>query len=159
MLSIIVAMTENHVIGKDNKMPWHLPADLRHFKQLTWGHSVIMGRKTFQSIGKALPGRENIVITKQASFQAKDIILAHNTETAITLATHQQKFIIGGAEIFKQVFSQVSRIYLTLIHSKLEGDCFFPEFDWNAWNIVKKDPHAADANNAYPFSFLCLERK
>ena len=158
MLSIIVAMTENHVIGKDNRMPWHLPADLRHFKKLTLGHSIIMGRKTFVSIGKALPGRKNIVITRQRDFQADQITLAQDLDTAIGLSASQETFIIGGAQLFSQVIARVDRIYMTLIHADLEGDCFFPKFNWDEWELVKKQAHEADEQNAFAlFVFMVGE--
>lgn len=158
-LSIIVAMSENRVIGRDNQLPWHLPADLKRFKQLTTGHAVIMGRKTFDSIGKPLPNRRNIIVTRDRDFRAGGIDIAHSLDEAIALARHEEEvFIAGGAEIFREAASGADRIYLTLVHANVEGDVFFPDIDWNEWTLVEDERHEADEAHAYAMSFRRYER-
>src|SRR5688572_24314058 len=139
-ISLIVAMAENRVIGRNNQLPWHLPADLKHFKSLTTGHSVIMGRKTFESMGKPLPNRRNIVITRQANFRADGVDTAHSLEEAISLAKGDAEiFVIGGAEVFRDALNGADRLYLTLIHATIEGDVFFPEVDWSEWTLIEAE--------------------
>ena len=159
-LSLLVAADEGNVIGKNNQLPWHLPADLKYFKNLTWGLPIVMGRKTYESIGKPLPGRTNIVITRNKDYAAEGIVVVHTIEEALTVA--QQKgakeiFVIGGAEIFNSVFSGAHRIYLTRIHHRFEGDVFFPELG-NNWQLVKQQKQEADEKNAYAHTFQVWER-
>lgn len=130
-LKIIVAMTQNRVIGKDNKMPWHLPEDLAHFKRTTTGHTVIMGRKTYLSIGKALPNRKNIVLTRDESFSAQDAVVYHSLAEAI--ADEPDAFILGGADIFEQALPLVNDLYITHIETEIDGDRQFPSVDWQLW--------------------------
>jgi dihydrofolate reductase len=161
ILSAIVAMSENRVIGKDNKLPWHLPADLKHFKEITTGHFIIMGRKTFESIGKPLPNRTNIVLSRQGHFQASGCHTVTSIEAAISQAqaAHEQEiFIIGGAEIYRQLLANIQRLYLTIVHCDMEGDAYFPTLDLNAWREISCERHEADEKNAYAYSFLTLER-
>lgn len=161
VLSAIAAMSENRVIGKDNQMPWSLPADLKHFKTITSGHPVLMGRKTFESIGKPLPNRTNIVITRDASYSAPDCLIVTSAETALDMALEQdmtEVFVIGGAEIYKQLLPQIQRLYLTLIHHKFEGDTFFPELFASEWREVSREKHLADEKNKYDYSFVVMER-
>lgn len=127
MISLIVAMSENGVIGRDNKLPWHIPADMERFKRLTWGNTVIMGRKTHESIGKPLPGRQNIILTNQTGYKAKGCEIAHNIEQAVGLAK-QSIFVIGGAQIYQLFMPLVTKIHLTVVPTKIEGDAFF-DFD------------------------------
>ena len=159
ILSIIVAMSENRVIGRDNRLPWHLPADLKRFKQLTTGHTVIMGRKTHESIGKPLPQRRNIIVTRNATYRAEGAETASSLDSAIALAKHDEEiFIIGGAEIFREALRGADRLHLTLIHASIEGDVFFPEVDWNEWMLVEDERREPDASNPLPFSFRRYER-
>ena len=158
-IAAIVAMTENRVIGKNNQLPWHLPADLQHFKQITMGKPIIMGRKTFQSIGRALPGRLNIVLTKDDLFYAKDSIVVDSFAKAVAAAYNSDTvFIIGGATLFDQFLIEVDYLYLTVIHAEIPGDTFFPELNPDDWEEVSCERHAADEKNRYPFSFIEKKR-
>lgn len=159
VLSAIVAMGENRVIGKDNQLPWRLPADLKHFKSITTGHPIVMGRKTFESIGKALPNRLNIVLTRDAAYQAPGCIVVTTIDDALIQAQALEVFIIGGAEVYKQLLPRIHRIYLTIVHHDFDGDAFFPVFDEQEWKEVDKVRHEPDADNAYAYSFVTLERK
>lgn len=159
-LSFLVAADEGNVIGKNNQLPWHLPNDLKYFKNLTWGLPVVMGRKTYESIGKPLPGRTNIVITRNMEYGAAGIQVVHTIAEALQVA--QQKgakeiFVIGGAEIFNSIFEQAHRIYLTRIHHRFEGDVFFPQLN-EGWQLVKEQPCTADEKNAYAHTFQVWER-
>lgn len=161
VLSAIAAAAENRVIGKDNKMPWHMPADLKHFKTLTSGHPVLMGRKTYESIGKPLPNRTNIIMTRDMNYSAPDCIIVNTVEAAVSMADELEMdeiFVIGGAEVYRQLLSQIQRIYLTEIHHQFEGDAYFPELNPDEWKEVSRERHAADENNKYDYSFVVLER-
>lgn len=158
-LSAVVAMSENRVIGKDNQLPWHLPADLRHFKQITMGKPILMGRKTFESIGRALPGRTNIVITRDSHFNAPNCLVVNSIETALVSAGDQEEvFVIGGAQLFQQMLAQIQRLYLTVIHKNFDGDAFFPELNMNEWREIKHENHEPDDQNKYDYSFIMLDR-
>lgn len=162
ILSLLVATDENNVIGKDNKLPWHLPNDLKYFKNQTWGMPILMGRKTFESIGKALPGRKSIVITRNQDWQHHDVDVVHSVEEAISKAKEydvKEIFVIGGAEIFKTSFKDANRIYLTRIHHQFEGDVFFPEVQEGDWKLVSQRHCPADEKNAYPHTFQVWERE
>jgi dihydrofolate reductase len=158
IVSQIAAMSENHVIGKDNQLLWHLPNDLRHFKNTTSGHTVIMGRKTFDSVGKPLPKRRNIVITrKPVTIEGCEVV--GSVEAALALCKDEQEvFIVGGGEIYKLSLNLTDRIYLTVIHKAFEGDSFFPELDKKEWKEVSREDHQPDDKNSLPYSFLVLER-
>ncbi|TCJ94658.1 dihydrofolate reductase [Volucribacter psittacicida] len=157
-LSMIVAMTQNRVIGKDNQMPWHLPADLAWFKQHTLGKPVIMGRKTFESIGRALPKRPNIILSRSA-FHHQDIQVVQDMETALALSKdYPEAMLIGGGQLFEQYIDKVDRLYLTIIQTELAGDTFFPELDWTQWHIQSELYRPADEQNAYDLRFFVLER-
>lgn len=163
-LSILVAMARNRVIGQDNKLPWHLPADLKHFKSLTTGNIIIMGRKTYESIGRPLPGRTNIVITRQKNFKAIGATIVHSVENALQTCKqvstlNQENFIIGGAEIFQQTLKICQRMYITEIQRDFEGDTFFPEFDPNDWKETERDKHYSDQDNNIEYHFIVLDRK
>lgn len=161
MLSAIAAMSENRVIGIDNQLPWHLPADLKHFKTLTTGHPILMGRKTYESIGRPLPNRTNIIITRNADFTAPGCVVVTSIDHAMTHAAKenvQEIFIIGGAEVYKQLLPHVQCIYLTIVHEQFEGDAFFPELDVKEWKETARETHAADENNEYSYSFITLSR-
>jgi dihydrofolate reductase len=161
MISIVVAVADNNVIGKDNQLIWHLPADLRYFKQKTLGHPMIMGRKTFESIGKPLPGRTTIIVTRQEGYTVEGCLVAHSVQEAIQKAKEldEQVSIIGGAEIYKQALPHVDVIYLTRVHHTFDGDTFFPELNEAEWEHISAEPHEPDEKNKYPYTFLELRRK
>ena len=156
-LSIIVATSLNNAIGKDNQLLWHLPADLKFFKTTTMGCPVVMGRKTFQSIGRTLPGRKNIVITRDIQFNSDnqfDIIVEPNLESAIThLSNESEIFIIGGGEIYKQSIHLVDTIYRTVVNTTIDGDVFFPNLDLNHFELVWEEKHEADEKNKFDYTF------
>jgi dihydrofolate reductase len=161
ILSLLVAADENNVIGKDNKLPWHLPADLKYFRNQTWAMPILMGRKTFESIGKPLPGRKSIVITRSSEWKHEGVSVVHSIEDAIAEAGSlgvKEIFVIGGAEIFKTSFNQANRIYLTRIHHKFEGDAYFPELSPD-WQIVRSRFCKADEKNVYSYTFEVWEKK
>jgi len=156
--TIVVAISENHVIGKDNQLLWYMPADLKHFKDITSGHTVIMGRKTYESVGKPLPRRRNIIITRQ-TITIEGCEVVNSIETALSLCKDEAEvFIVGGAEIYKQAMSLTDRIYLTIIHKEFEGDSFFPEINASEWKEVFREDHQPDEKNPLPYSFITLER-
>ena len=158
-LSLIVAMTKNRVIGKDNQMPWHLPADLAWFRRNTLGKPVVMGRKTFTSIGRPLPKRVNVVLSR-SPFEHDGVIWHNSLESAVNfLYDFQEIMLIGGWEVFKQYLQQVDKLYLTEIQAELDGDTFFPEIDWNQWQPEFEEYRLADENNAYDLKFMILSRK
>ena len=159
MIALVVAMAENRVIGKENKLIWHLPADLKFFKNLTTGHPIIMGRKTYESIGKPLPNRTNIIITRQADFTAEGCLVAHSLTEALMMAQQLDSdiFVIGGAEIYKQAMFLADTIYLTEVHHTFEGDTFFPEIDSVLWQETSREEHKADEKNPYDYAFVTLK--
>lgn len=161
-ISLIAAMAHNHVIGKDNSMPWHMPADLAHFKQLTLGKPVVMGRRTFESIGRALPGRPNIVLSSQTDLPAVDGVTYYQ-QLSIALADLQQAgtvevMIIGGATLYSAILSLAHRMYLTFIDTPVEGDTFFPSWEPKEWQLQVEEKHPADENNPHPYAFRTYER-
>ncbi|MEE4196449.1 MAG: dihydrofolate reductase [Bacteroidales bacterium] len=160
MLSIIVAVAENNVIGKDNRLIWHLPRDLKHFKETTTGHYIIMGRKTFESNGRPLPNRTNVIISRAKDYHAEGCIVVHSLEEALRKAQDDSEaFIIGGGKIYELALPLVDRIYLTKIHHSFEGDTFFPEINRDEWELIDQRYFEADEKNKYPFSILVLDRK
>lgn len=160
MLSLIVAIAKNNVIGKENKLVWHMPADMRFFKNTTMGHTLIMGRKTFESFGKPLPGRKSIVITRQNDWQYEGVVVVHSLEDAIKVAPKDEEvFIIGGAEIYRQAMPLCNKMYLTIIHHDFEGDTLFPDIDFSQWNLTSDEKYLADEKNSYDYSFRVYERK
>ena len=161
MLSLIVAADEGNVIGGQNRLLWRLPDDLAHFRGLTRGHAIIMGRKTYASIGRVLPERRNIIITRQASVTVPGAEVVHSLEEALTLAAStddEEVFIIGGGEIYRQALPLAERIYLTRVHARMEGDIVFPELRKGEWREVSREEHPADASHEYAFTFLVYER-
>ncbi len=161
ILSLLVAAAENNVIGKNNKLPWHLPNDLKYFKNQTWGMPVVMGRKTYESFGKPLRGRRNIVITRNKDWKAEGVDAVISIENAIALAKEsavKEIFIIGGGEIFKTILPKADRIYLTRIHHSFDGDAFFPEIKLSEWQLIKERNCPADEKNAYAHTFQVWER-
>lgn len=162
ILSLLVAADENNVIGKDNQLPWHLPNDLKYFKNLTWGMPILMGRKTFESIGKPLAGRQSIVITRNHDWQWEGVEVVHSVEEAIQKAKEKdikEVFVIGGAEIFTTSLQKADRIYLTRIHHTFEGDVFFPQLSEAEWVLVKSHLSPKDEKNPYDHTFQVWERK
>jgi dihydrofolate reductase len=159
MLSLIVAVAKNNVIGMGGKMPWHLPGELAYFKQVTMGHPIIMGRKTFDSIGRALPGRRNIVVTANRAWQHDGVEIAHSMETALTLIAGQSGFVIGGATLYAAALPLADRVYLTAIDADVEGDTFFPALPSAAWQEISRQHRAKDEKNAYDVDFILLERR
>ena len=152
-------MTRNRVIGRDNALPWRLPADLQHFKATTMGKPVLMGRKTFDSIGRPLPGRVNLVLTRDVHWQAPGIVVAHSIEDALARASEAPEVAgIGGAEIFRLLLPLASRIHLTRIEADIPGDTFFPALDATQWIEVERQRRPADERNAYDMEFVTLQR-
>ena len=158
-ISIIVAMAKNQVIGKGNGLPWRLPGDLRHFKELTMGHWLILGRKTFESIGKPLPGRSLIVVTRQAGFTAAGVNVAHSVDQALGMAEGNEVFIAGGGQVYHQILSRADRIYITFVEGEFDGDTYFPSLDESTWQQVSDEGHGADERNPVPYRFQIYERK
>lgn len=160
MLSLIVAAGENNEIGKAGKMPWHLPADLRHFKTVTLGKPVIMGRRTFESIGKPLPERRNIVVTRDQKWRTAGCEVAHSLPEALVMAAGEPEImLIGGGQLYREAVPRAQRIYLTRVHAEFNADTFFPTLDMAQWREIAREAHPADERNAYACSFLVLERK
>ena len=157
-VTIVAAISENHVIGKDNKLLWYLPTDLKHFKDITTGHTVIMGRKTYDSVGKPLPKRRNIIITRtQIKIEGCEVV--NSIADAMALCAGEDVvFIVGGAEIYKQSMHLTDRMYLTIVHKEFEGDSFFPEINSQDWKEVFREDHEPDEKNALPYSFITYER-
>lgn len=159
LISIVVAHATNRAIGKNNQLLWHLPNDLKFFKKITTGHTVIMGRKTFQSIGKPLPNRRNIVITRSQHFQAEGIEVVASIEEALQICKCEDEiFFIGGGEIYRQILPRTHRIFLTQVQTSIDGDTFFPELDLNEWHIEELERHPQDEKHSYDFSFFRLDR-
>ena len=154
-LSLIVAMDENRLIGSDNGLPWQLPADLQFFKRTTMGKPIIMGRKTFQSIGRALPGRRNIVVTRDPEFVAEGCETAPSLDAALTLVREEpEAMLIGGATLYRQAIERADCLYLTRIHHAFNGDTWFPEFDEAEWREENRQNFEADHGNPWPYSFI-----
>ena len=159
-LSIIVAVDSEGGIGKNNSLPWHLPADLKYFRQITTGHTVIMGRKTYDSMGKALPNRRNIVISRQEGLDYPDVEIVHSLESAISLCKPEEEvFIIGGAEIFRQALPLTNKLYITEIAHNFKADTFLPEINKKEWLEVKREDREPDDKNLYSYSFLTYLRR
>ncbi len=161
IISSLVAMTKNRVIGKDNEIPWYLPADFAYFKRTTIGHTVIMGKNTYISIGRPLPKRTNIVITRDPYFISSNCVVVHSITEALQYAHENgetEAFIIGGGQIFNQTLDLWDKLYLTEIEIELDGDIFFPDLDMNQWKLVSEDPHTKDEKNEYDYNFKIFER-
>ena len=160
IISLIVAMDRRGVIGAEGALPWRLSGDLRNFKSITMGKPLIMGRKTHESIGRPLPGRQNIVLTRQEGYTAEGCTIVHDLEDALAAcAGFEEVMVMGGAALYEQFLPRAGRIYLTRVQAEVEGDTRFPPFDESAWNQVEHQDRQADAHNEYPCSFLLLERK
>jgi dihydrofolate reductase len=158
--SLIVALSENGVIGRGGGLPWHLGDDLRRFKRLTLGHTLIMGRRTFQSIGRVLPGRNTIVITRQTNWQHPQVLVAHSLEAAYAAAAEDtEAFVVGGADVYAQALAHCQRMYVTLVRAHVEGDVFFPAVHWPDWNLLEESSTPADERNSFATTFRVYERK
>lgn len=158
----VVAMSENRVIGDENSLPWYLPADLQHFKKITLGHPILMGRKTYESIGQPLPQRTNIILTRNIQFSAPGCVVLNTLDQLDqqpALKEAKEIFVIGGAEIYRQLMPEITRIYMTVVHEQFEGDAFFPELDMSGWQQNGCEFHEADEHNEYDYSFLILDRR
>ena len=161
-ISIIAAVADNYAIGKSNNLPWHLPADLKHFRQLTTGHAVVMGKRTFESLPKGpLPNRKNIVLTSVMSEGVSEgYFEADSLEDAIFLCEHEEQvFIMGGATVYKQSIDKVDYMYITWVHDKISADTFFPEIDFDVWEEVSREDYEPDEKNLYAYSFVEYKRK
>jgi len=161
-VSLIVAMSSNRVIGRGGGLPWHLPADLRHFKCTTMDHHLIIGRATWDEVGKPLPGRTMIVVTRNHGFDPGGVLVAHSIEDALAMVRDDDEtFIGGGAEIYRQALDVdlVDRIYLTRVHVHVEGDTFFPSVDFDRWLLADRVDHPADEKNEHPYTFECYDRR
>lgn len=156
MKSIIVGHDQNRVIGLDNKMPWHLPNDLKRVKNLTSGNTIVMGRKTFESIGKPLPNRRNVVLTSNESFYHEGVDVIHSIDEIDQLEGHI--FIFGGQGLYEQMMSRVDDMYVTVIEDKFQGDAFFPPYTFNEWNVISSEAGELDEKNILPHTFMHLER-
>jgi len=158
-ISLIVAMAKNGVIGRNNQLPWRLPADLAHFKALTMGKPMVMGRKTWESLPGLLPGRRHIVVTRDEHYQAEGCTLVHSLDEALNLtAGEPEVMIVGGGTLYKEMMPMADRLYLTLVDAEVAGDAHFPQIDWQAWREVSRQPHGEDERNPFPYTFLELER-
>jgi dihydrofolate reductase len=158
---LIVAMDEARGIGNKNRLPWRLPDDLQRFKTVTMGHHIVMGRKTYQSIGRALPGRVNIILTRNRSFQAKGCAITHSLEEALMIAKEQgeeEVFVIGGAEIYSEAIAIADRIYLTIVHTQSKTDAQFPKFDPSEWVTISEEYKPSDEANEFSTTFKILEK-
>jgi dihydrofolate reductase len=159
LISIIVAMAENHVIGRNNELPWRLPADLQHFKALTVGKPIVMGRKTWESLPGLLPERLHIVLTGDSDYVAEHCLVVHSLQEAMeAVGDASEVMIIGGSKLYQQFLPLAHRIYLTLVHAEVEGDSLFPDYDESRWKEVARESHPSDENNPYPYTFLTLRR-
>lgn len=161
MISLLVAMDQKRTIGKNNDLPWHLPADLAYFKRVTMGHPIVMGRKTHESIGRALPGRPNIIITRDKNYSAQGCRVIHSIEEikGIEEKMEDEIFVIGGGQIFKETVQFADLLYITLIEKTFEGDTFFPEINKAEWELVLKEKGIKDERNPYDYFFLIYRRK
>ena len=161
-ISQIVAVSENNTIGKDNDLIWRLPADLKFFKNTTTGHHMLLGRKNYDSIGRPLPNRVSLIVTRDTSYSAEGAEVFHSIDDAIQFARdagETELFIVGGAEIYNQTLPLIDKIYFTEVHQSFEGDCFYDELDKSDWAEVSREYHEADAKNPYNYSFVVYERK
>ncbi|MBS3102807.1 type 3 dihydrofolate reductase [Candidatus Woesearchaeota archaeon] len=160
IISFVAAMSKNRVIGKNNKIPWSMPADVRHMRKMIEGKPLIMGRKTHESIGRPLPDRKNIILTRDKSYKSKGCIVVHTQEEALKAAEGAEEVIIfGGEEIYRMFLPKANRMYLTIIDAEVEGDAFFPEYDKKEWKVVEKKEHKADEENKHDYTFITLQRK
>jgi dihydrofolate reductase len=159
-IGLVAALSRNQVIGRENALPWHLPADLKRFKAITLGKPIIMGRKTYDSIGRPLPGRQNIVISRNPDFAAEGVTLVESLDAAIEAAGDApEAMVIGGANIYYQFLPRADRLYLTIVHTQInDGDTFFPAYNRREWRLSHEETHPADGGNPYAYSFMTYQR-
>ncbi|MGD8744170.1 MAG: dihydrofolate reductase [Candidatus Woesebacteria bacterium] len=161
IVSLIAAVSENYVIGNKGKIPWNLPADLKRFKKITMGHHIIMGRETFESIGKPLPGRKNIVVSRNKKYEAEGCRVVHSLKDALEIAKTNKEdevFVIGGEQIYSLALPRADKIYLTKVKKNYEGDTFFPEMDMNNWKVTSKESFKSNGDNPLAFEFIIYEK-
>jgi dihydrofolate reductase len=159
-VTLVVAVADSGVIGRDNALPWHLPEDLKRFKRLTLGKPIVMGRKTFESIGKPLPGRQNIVVTRDANYQREGVTVAHDVDAALRAAGDAPEImVIGGAELFRLCLPRASRVHLTRVHGDIAGDVLWPGLDNREWQVIESERHDADERHAYAMTFELWEKR
>ncbi len=159
---IIAAIANNNVIGSENRLIWHLPADLKHFRELTMGHTLIMGRKTFESIGKPLKGRKTIVVTSRKDYDAQGEQVAHDIKEAIRMVKDEKEvFVAGGSDIYEQTIAlyHTRRMYITRVYANFEGDAFFPDIDLDQWELIDMEEYEPDDKNKYPYAFMTYKKK
>jgi len=160
LITLIVAVADSGVIGRDNGLPWHLPEDLKRFKRLTMGKPMVMGRRTFESIGKPLPGRLNIVVTRDTNYRREGVTVVHDVDGALRAAGDAPEvMVIGGAELFRALLPRAGRIHLTRVHGNIEGDVMWPALDERDWAVVERETHAADERHAYAMTFEVWEKR
>ncbi len=160
MISLIVAMAKNRVIGAGNRIPWHLPNELRLFKSLTMGHHIVMGRKTYESIDRLLPGRTTVIVTRQRDYAVPGAIVAHSIDEALAeCAGDEEIFVIGGADLFRETLPRADRLYLTIVDAEPEGDTFMPEIDMSAWRETSSQSFAPDEKHAHAYRLAVYERR
>lgn len=158
-ISIVAAISQNWVIGNKNRLPWSIPGELKHFRDITWGKPIIMGRKTHEAIGRVLPGRENIILTKQHTFQKEGCIVFHDFKSLIDSFSNEKEYmVIGGAEVYQLFLPLASKMYITWIYHNFSGDCFFPSWDTKAWVLQTEQVHEVSPNNPYKFSYQIYKR-
>jgi len=160
-ITLVVAAANNNAIGKDNHLLWRLPNDMKYFKNVTWGMPVLMGRKTFEALGKALPGRKNMVLTKQPGWKANGVVVVKNFDDALFLTKEmdvKELMVIGGGQIYRSVIDKSNRIHITRVAADFDADVFFPAIDPAIWKLVSKKDHEADAKHAYNYSFQVWEK-
>lgn len=158
MISMVVAMDLQGVIGKDNRLPWHIPGDLAHFRRITDGHTVVMGRKTYESIGFPLPNRRNVIITRNAAFRPEGCITVSSLQTAMAVCENEEIFVIGGAEIYREFLPYADRLHITRLEGIFEGDVRFPEIKWDEWELVSRVQGPVDAGNPCRYRFEIYDR-
>ena len=162
-ITLVVAASENNAIGKDNKLLWHLPKDMRFFKNTTWGLPILMGRKTFESLGsRLLPGRVNIILTHQKEWKAEGVRVVHSIREAIELATqldYKELMVIGGGQVYEEALPFAQKVWLTRVHTNIEGDAFFPVLSTTHWNLQSVEKNIADEKHSFAFDFECWQRK
>lgn len=157
--AFVVAMDEQGLIGRNNDLPWRLSADLQYFRRITMGKPILMGRKTHESIGRALPGRQNIVVSSLVDYQAEGCDVVNSIDAALKLAANADEvMVIGGSSLFEQMFDTVDKLYLTRVHAELEGDTWFPQWDQTQWQLISQESHPADEKNDYAYSFEVYQR-
>ena len=163
--ALIVAMSRNRVIGRNNALPWYLPEDLRYFKQVTYGKPIIMGRKTQESIGRPLPGRQNLVVTRDPDWHQEGVTVVHSLDEALSRAEAQafidgveERVVIGGSQIYAEALPIADRLYMTQVHAEVEGDTFFPQVDWDQWHEIAREDLPASDNNPFPYSLVTYDR-